>query len=53
MRFRAVYAAVLLQPDEDKARKIVSVLALKVSERELTTPNREEAVRCISLGFRV
>jgi len=43
----AVYTAVLLQPDEERARKIITALALAVSEREIKQTNREEALRSV------
>jgi ribosome assembly protein 1 len=43
----AVYNAVLLQPDAERALKIVTALALTVSERELKNSNREEALRSV------
>ena len=43
----AVYGALVLEPDEERARRIVTALSLKVSERELKHSNREEALRFI------
>ena len=43
----SVYAAVMLQPDEQRALKIVGALKLSVTEREVKNSNREEALRCI------
>jgi hypothetical protein len=41
------HPAVLLQPDAERALKIVTALDLGVSERELKNTNREEALRCV------
>jgi len=43
----AVHKAVLLEPDQDQARKIVAALKLKVSEKELFNKNSEEALRAV------
>ena len=43
----SVYAAVMLQPDEQRALKIVGALKLSVTEREVKNSNRDEALRCI------
>jgi len=43
----AVYHAFVSSPDEEKARKIVTALSLKMTEREIANKNREEALRSV------